>query len=327
MTPDCMITVSSSAEAVAVTPYMLGFHPTDSLVVLGLFGRLVDFVVRYDFPPPDHPSALEEAAELVAAQGAGRVIVLGYGPPGPVSPAVLELAHMLREARVRVEDTLRVHDGRWWSYESRGPAEGTACSLGLAAGAVFQGLVALPDRKALVAQLAPLEGEAGREAEAATVRARARRASLPDDAARRAGREAIREAERIARSGGEPTGDEYAWLNVLLAEQPVLEHGIDRTSPERWRARLWTEAVRRAEPTQVAAPATLLGFAAWRAGDGALARVAVDRALQAAPGHRYAAILDRLLGAGIRPSTLVSMRPLPPRGRRRRRPARGRAIP
>lgn len=326
MTPDCMITVSSSAEAVAVTPYMLGFHPADSLVVLGLFGRLVDFVVRYDFPPPDLPSALEEAAEVVAGQGPERVIVLGYGPPGPVSPAVLELGRALREARVKVEDTLRVHDGRWWSYASPGPAEGTPCSLGLAAPAVFQGLVALPDRKALVARLAPLEGEAHREAEASTVRARARRSDLPHDELRRAGREAIREAEWIARAGGEPTGDAYAWLNVLLAEQPVLEHGIDRTSPDEWRVRLWTEAVRRAEPTQVAGPATLLGFAAWRSGDGALARIAVDRALHAAPGHRYAGILDRLLGAGIRPYRVVSMRP-PQRGRRPRRPARGHSSP
>ena len=39
--------------------------------------------------------------------------------------------------------------------------------------------------------------------------------------------------------------------------------------------------LRRVEPAYVPAPACLLAFAAWRAGQGALARVAVDRALAA----------------------------------------------
>jgi hypothetical protein len=67
--------------------------------------------------------------------------------------------------------------------------------------------------------------------------------------------------------------------------------------------------VRRADPAYVAAPAVLLGFSAWRSGQGALARVAVDRALKEAPGHRMAGILDRLLGSGIGPQAVATLSP------------------
>jgi hypothetical protein len=324
MTPDCSITAGSPAEAVAVTPYVLGFHPSDSLVVLGLIGRTVDFAVRYDLPPPGFPDVYDEAAEIIARQGADRVVVLGYGPPGRVTPSALDLARALGAAGVSVANTVRVYEGRWWSYMSDGPADGTPCSPGLAAEAVYQGMVALPDRKSLVASVSPVEGEARREMTAATERARRRRAGLTDGDVPRAGRQAVREAERVARAARQLSADEFAWLGVLLVDSLVLDYAMERSGPDDWRIRLWTEVVRRVEPGFVPGPACLLGFAAWRAGEGALARVAVDRALTANVGHRMAAVLDRLLASGIRPHALVAMSS--PAGRRRRAGrSRGRA--
>src|SRR5690242_7516495 len=116
MKPDCSITASSSAEAVAVAPYLLGFHPADSLVVLGLVGRTVDFAVRYDLPR--RPFDFSEPAELIARQRASRVIIIGYGPPGRVTPMVLEAGRALQLAEVTIDDVVRVADGRWWSYIS-----------------------------------------------------------------------------------------------------------------------------------------------------------------------------------------------------------------
>jgi hypothetical protein len=249
MIPDCLITANSPAEAVAVAPYVLGFHPTDSVVVLGLIGRVVDFAARYDLPPADLPEAFDESAEVIVRQGTDQVIVLGYGPPGRVTPAALDLARVLTAAGLRVSETIRVHEGRWWSYMSDGPADGTPCSAGLAAEAVYRGMVALPSRRALVARVSPVEGSAREEAIRAASRARARRAglSLIEDV-RHAGRKAIREAERVARTGRDPSLDEVAWLGVLLAEPVVLDYAIERSGPEEWRVRLWTEAVRWVEP-------------------------------------------------------------------------------
>lgn len=50
------------------------------------------------------------------------------------------------------------------------------------------------------------------------------------------------------------------------------------------------------------APATLLAFAAWQAGDGTLANLAIDRALQTDPGYSMALLLLRLFTSGIAPT-------------------------
>jgi hypothetical protein len=66
--------------------------------------------------------------------------------------------------------------------------------------------------------------------------------------------------------------------------------------------RLWTDLVRRAQPGYVAAPASLLAFTAWQGGDGALANIAIDRALADAPGYSMALLLQEALDAGMPPS-------------------------
>jgi hypothetical protein len=63
----------------------------------------------------------------------------------------------------------------------------------------------------------------------------------------------------------------------------------------------------------------VLAFAAWRAGDGALARVAIDRALKEEPEHAVACLLDDVLCSGVGPQTLVALRPPDRRTPRRRR--------
>jgi hypothetical protein len=72
---------------------------------------------------------------------------------------------------------------------------------------------------------------------------------------------------------------------------------------------LWRDVVRRAPLDLLAAPAALLGFAAWLSGDGALAWCAVDRCRQAEPGYSLAGLLADALAGAVPPS---SWRPLGP---------------
>ena len=337
MTSECAITVSSPADLVAVTPYVLGFHPTDSVVVIGVADRQVVFGARCDLPPPGHDP--KELARTLADLPLETVIVLGYGPARAVTPAVLRLVRALNFADVRVGEVIRVTDGRWWSYLCRDPGccpvEGRPCQPpdGLvAAQAVFQGKVALPNRQALVAQVAAVEGAERAAMVRATERARERLTDLSADDlrsgragrwVRRAGRAAVREAEGRARGGASLTPDETAWLGVLLVDPAVLGYALDRSGREEWRIRLWTEMLRRMQPAYVPGPACLLGYTAWQAGEGPLARVAVDRALIAEPGHRAAVLLDDVLCAGFAPTAVARIAPRPADGdvRFRRRSA------
>ena len=78
-----------------------------------------------------------------------------------------------------------------------------------------------------------------------------------------------------------------AWLSVLLTLLPVRDDAWSRMDPAAHRAahlRLWADLVRRVGRVYLPAPASLLAFTAWQCGDGALANIAIDCALEADPG-------------------------------------------
>jgi Domain of unknown function (DUF4192) len=86
--------------------------------------------------------------------------------------------------------------------------------------------------------------------------------------------------------------------------------------------------VRRVQPELAAAPATLLAFAAWRAGDGAVASIALDRAFDADPAYPMARLLSDAIDNGLSPRTFLDVAPpAPVRSRRGRRSHRLRVLP
>ncbi|HEY0000524.1 MAG TPA: DUF4192 domain-containing protein [Actinoplanes sp.] len=327
MTPDCTIIVRSPAELIAVIPYLLGFHPTHSIVVIGVDGPLVTFGARHDLSPPDDQDITDLAA-VIASQPARAVVLVGYGPAASVTPMIQRLSHALAAAAVPICDSLRITEGRWWSYLCADPqccpVEGQLCpppGNPIAAAAVYQGQVALPDRQALVAQVAAVTGEERLAMAAATARARdqlsgyrAKDQPLVEITGRRvsrAGRAAVRSAERRHRAGKRLSDDEVAALGLLLADDSVHDYALNRSEFQEWRIGLWTEVLRRVEPAYVGPPACLLAFTAWQGGRGALARVAMDRALAEGAAHRTVLLLDRLLRCGISPDAVAALQPPP----------------
>jgi hypothetical protein len=98
--------------------------------------------------------------------------------------------------------------------------------------------------------------------------------------------------------------DEVARLTVALRDLRVRDDAWARMDPGHSDAhqRLWTDVVRRAQPGYTAAPAALLAFVAWQSGDGALANVALDRALADDPRYSMALLLRQVITAGAPPA-------------------------
>jgi hypothetical protein len=69
----------------------------------------------------------------------------------------------------------------------------------------------------------------------------------------------------------------------------------------------------------VAAPASLLAFVVWQSGNGALANVALDRALADDPRYSMAVLLRHVINAGAPPS-LARLSMTPDEGSRQLRP-------
>lgn len=185
--------VSSPAELISAVPFLIGFHPADSLIVVAMRGPRVTFAVRIDLPEHGTPEEQARAAVLhlatvVLEQQAEAVTIIGYGEASRVTPAVLRVSQAFRKEGLTIVDELRVAGGRFWSYLcsdlSCCPAEGQPCEPSnsvVAAEATFAGAVALPSREALAAQLAPVTGDDRDAMEVATIRAILRLAALASE--------------------------------------------------------------------------------------------------------------------------------------------------
>jgi hypothetical protein len=177
------------------------------------------------------------------------------------------------------------------------------------------GLAAHPDREALARTIQRPGGTSDTIARA-TQQARLRLTRIvyvgeaagerdPKLRATRIGRKEVQRAIRLYRSGGciRSVG-QLAWLAVLLGDIRVRDDAWARMDPAHRddHCRLWTDILRGAATDYAPAPASLLAFTAWQAGNGALAAVAVDRALAADPGYSMAHLLGSAIQAALPPA-------------------------
>ena len=312
--------IRGAADFIAAVPYLLGFHPTDSLTVTATRDARVSFVVRADLPHPGAPAHVvaAQARQIVTAltrqDGITGVVIVGYGPPERVTPAVDAIRAALADTGITVRDALRVTGGRYWSYTCHNPTCCPADGIPLnpdsslvAAEATLAGMVALPSRADLAAQIAPVDGDARRRMQQATTRALYELAALgndPDLVER--GHAAVGQAYHCYEQGGALSDDAAAWLTVVIQHRQVRDQAGAGCTDHLSRLALWTDITRRAEPQLVAAPASLLAYTAWQHGNGALALLAVNRALEADPNYTLAQLIGEAVQQSIPPSAVAA---------------------
>jgi hypothetical protein len=330
--PTLVVRAGSPAALLRLIPHLLGFVPEASLIVIGVAPPRdrIQVTLRYDLPDPPAADLVAEIAEhalgVLSAQRLTAAVAVGYGPEALVAPVARELREAAWQAPIELREFLRVADGRYWSYvcgnEKCCPAEGVPFDATAADPAEAEALTAVGDRvlatrAAVVARVAPLGGIAAESMRQATRRAEQHVAQLLAKV-RRSGRlGAARQmiaAEGLAavgtlivryRDGGRFTSDyEIARITVALRDLRVRDDAWARMDPGHSGAhqRLWIDVVRRAQPGYVGAPAALLAFVAWQSGDGALANVALDRALADDPRYSMALLLRQVITAGAPPA-------------------------
>jgi hypothetical protein len=326
------VRLSGPDELVALVPYLLGFHPATSLVAIAFHGTRVLFARRVDLPAtPDELPAWELAARDLAARfgrdDATEAILIGYGTIEQVHAPMHAAADALSAVSIPVIDVLRVEDGLYFSLTpdnpDGSPPEGTpfdpATSVA-AAVSVADGWAVLPDRAAVAARITPVTGPARDRMAQATFAAAAYAldrltTEAPEQSLGTPAGQALVAEGRIRflqaqhqYQAGTPIGDQdAALLTVLLSLPPVRDFAAHRSTAEPWQIEMWIDLVRRAEEDFAAAPATLLTLSALLDGNGALADLAIQRALQADPGDVLAQRVANAVAAGIDPATVTAL--------------------
>lgn len=295
-------------DLIALAPTVLRFDPEDSVVVM-TFGRPGrSFHARVNLPrdPRDQDEVATTIVTAMKSNHLRECAVLLYSDDRRAAEAqARKLNRRLRAAHIRVVDVLLVTGARYFRV-LRGDEIGHPFDLSshpFTARRVLDGVVVHKSRADLAATLGPDPAadeerasglESAREWAERTVDSAAEgqwiRAVLRDSLA--AGSVAPPDLPRLLADLRVPDLSDIAWAEI---SRPNADGHVE----------LWRNALQRAPEDYIVAPACLLAFAAWLAGDGALAWCALDRC--AATEHPMARMLEELLGAAVPPALWPSL--------------------
>ena len=334
-TPDPSTFVARNpTDLIAVVPAVLGFHPQDSVVLLTFGPPGATFHARVDLPVEagEQGEVADVLVEAVLANRVRRAAVLLYTDDVEVASAQAQvLVGRLLELGVDVIEVLRVDDGHWHPVPEDGSA-GTAYELEthpFTAQRVFEGQVVHRDRAELADSLVGTdEADAVQVALAATrfadLVATSKEASHSSPGFLRTEARWLqyRIRSHLEDNRRQLDARDAGRLLVLASLVPIRDVAWAEIARENAGSHvdLWRDLVRRSPRELLPGASSLLAFAAWQHGDGALAWCAIDRCLEVDPdysmAHCVAEVLTRALPPGvweqIREEELPVLRDVPP---------------
>lgn len=175
--PRTIVTATGPGDLVAAVPYLVGFTPTRSLVMVSLRGPRLRFglVARVDLPAgdqvqPERAAVARSLCDFVRRDGPREAVVLVYDTQPwrpqhrPWQQLVDAIDDELAGHDVPVREALYVTNQRYWSYTCTRPTccpdEGRlvadTASSAVAAAYVLEGRSPFVDRPTLAARVAPL---------------------------------------------------------------------------------------------------------------------------------------------------------------------------
>ncbi|HYP44104.1 MAG TPA: DUF4192 domain-containing protein [Propionibacteriaceae bacterium] len=301
------VRATGPADLLALVPYLLGFRPTESLVLLLIRQGQVLLTARIDLPPEELQAAVtDQFAALAGQHEAEGLVLVGFSEHDEATRSLLR-AMVPQLGPHGLIDAVYADGRRWWSMtctKACCPVEGTrydTSSSPLAAEAVYAGMASAPGRDAIEARVS---GPAAAEVDLLSRQAKDAARELGEWSERRRAREmsslvtafvagprAMSDAEcaRLAVLAADVAVRDVAWA---LIERADVDHHLD----------LWGQVVSRTVSPWEPAPLCLLGMAAWIAGNGALQNCCSERARRIDPGYSLVSLLDEINQRALSPS-------------------------
>jgi Domain of unknown function (DUF4192) len=295
-------------ELLAVIPYLVGFHPDESIVAVFIKSGRVLLTARMDLPPESAGDELAEEIDRLARKHAARALALVAYSADSLPTHRLLTRLMDRLSEHKLAEVLYVGHGRWWSLSCSDeccPLTGTPfdpSSHPLSAAAVFAGLCARADRRELEASVSgPSQAELPQLQELADTLL----AELEQFGDRGAAVGLL--ASIVEAAISEPAvPDERTCLllGLLVTDVHIRDLAWALISPANAEdhVQLWGGVVARVPPTLAAAPLCLLGMAAWVSGAGALLNCCCERLVQVAPHYSMGRLLADISERALAPS-------------------------
>jgi hypothetical protein len=316
-----MTTLTSPHDLLAAIPFLIGYHPIDSLVLVSIKEDCVGMAMRIDYPIDQSEIAFDLCASHISAEDAEGALIVAYQPQGRSDGEIVlaQTTAALSRAGIAIYESILIADG---SYRSVLCHDVTCCPIG--------GRPIPPLDSSRIA----MESVAGHPMPFATF------ADLGGSVRSNLLAQEEQWLERVQKSDVDPSDSDLNNLqrdgatavidlaNDFIAhgistDQDLIAHVLGRLSEIQVRdfalgshdldsadgyRRMWMHLLRSA-PTGFVAPVACLAAAiAYEYGDGALARAALDRAFTDAPTYSLALLLQRVFNAGWPPQSFAQMR-------------------
>jgi hypothetical protein len=316
-----MTTLTSPHDLLAAIPFLIGYHPENSLVLVALKDDNVGMAMRLDMPTDIAPESYDLLASHFQREAADAALIVAYvDSQTDPEPVLINTSAALLRAGISIKESLIVSDGRYRSmlcHDSECcPPLGSAIpdidSSRIAAEHVIAGHpMPFANVSGLVQSIAALPSamEESWQSEVRTFWIESDSENLLD--LQRDGATAVIDlAGEYAQGRGGEDRELVARVIGCISDVQVRDYALgshnDETADAYWQ--MWRELLLIAPRGFVAPIASIFAALAYERGEGALAHKALDRALADDERYSLALLLRRVFTAGWPPQSFSAMR-------------------
>ena len=319
--PSPMTTLTNSHDLLAAVPFLIGYHPEDSLVIISIRDKSVGVAMRIDYPQVADREQIELLVSHIEKHSCDGVLIVSYIPERCTNHNEIgrALTQSLENADISVRENLEVRAGRWRSLicedekccppggnqlpeftDSTITAEQVADGVPLPFSGVAALKASLYAKQPSLPLLAALSRVEPMDYSHAKVQKMQREGALA----------VKRLVKEFAEKGVAVDGDLVALVLVRLQDLQIRDYALGMATVENQETltSLWRWCTSIAPQGFAAAPATLYSELMYENGEGAIATRALERALDDAPDYALAKLLRRTFAAGWEPSAFRQMR-------------------
>ena len=316
-----MTTLTSPHDLLAAIPFLIGYHPENSLVLVALKDDAVGMAMRVDMPTDIAPESYDLLASHFQREAAEAALLVAYvDAQTDPEPVLINTSAALLRAGISIKESLIVSDGRYRSmlcHDSECcPPLGSPIpdidSSRIAAEHVIAGHpMPFANVSGLVQSIAALPSamEESWQSEVRTFWIESDSENLLD--LQRDGATAVIDlAGEYAQGRGAEDRELVARVIGRISDIQVRDYALgshnDETADAYWQ--MWRELLLIAPRGFVAPIASIFAALAYERGEGALAHKALDRALADDERYSLALLLRRVFTAGWPPQSFSAMR-------------------
>ncbi len=316
-----MTTLTSPHDLLAAVPFLVGYHPANSLVLISLLDERIGLAMRIDFPEEVDPDQIDSLASHLVREKSDGALIVAYLPDSISESDYLltPLQEAIELRGVPIRECLEIKKGYWRSLlcadpECCPPSGNQLPELSesrIVAEQVVKGRrLPYKDLDELRSSLTSFKSDP-----VLNKKLRAVPEIYYDShdvrACQRNGAVAVTTLlAQFQAHGQSEDKDLIALVLARLQDLQVRDYAMGITTSENIDAlqSMWHWLMRVAPKGYIAPAATLFAALAYENGDGALAGRALDRAFEDDLTYSLAKLLRRVFAAGWPPESFTKMR-------------------